>query len=178
MRTLAHISDLHFGRVNARVAEGLVEDLHRLRPNLVVTSGDLTQRARGRQYRAAADYLKRLPNPQLTVPGNHDVPLYDVARRFLSPLGRYRRMITGDVSPRFVDEELAVLGINTARSLTWKNGRISVEQILELEELFSSLPASVFKVVVTHHPFIPPPGEKAVGVDLVGRASRALEVIE
>lgn len=178
MRIIAHISDLHFGREDPVVAEGLVEDLHRLRPDLVVNSGDLTQRARGRQYRAAADYLKRLPKPQLTVPGNHDIPLYDVVRRFLNPLGRYRRMITANLSPVFVDDEVAVIGINTARSLTWKSGRISLDQIRELRCTFASIPPTVYKVVVTHHPFIPPPGEEEAGVDLVGRASLALEVIE
>lgn len=178
MRAIAHISDLHFGREDLLVADGLVEDLDRLRPDLVVNSGDLTQRARRRQYRAAADYLKRLPLPQLTLPGNHDIPLYDVARRFLSPLGRYRRYITAELFPRFVDQEMAVVGINTARSLTWKSGRISLAQIREMEQVLASLPSTLFKVVVTHHPFIPPPGEEEAGVDLVGRASRALEVIE
>lgn len=178
MRTLAHISDLHFGREDRRVAEGLVEDLHRLRPDLVVNSGDLTQRARRRQYRAAAEYLKRLPLPQMTLPGNHDIPLYDVARRFLSPLGRYRHWISPDLSPCFVDENMAVVGINTARSMTWKSGRISFTQIREMEQRLKNLPSHLFKVVVTHHPFIPPPGEEEAGVDLVGRASHALEVIE
>ncbi len=178
MRTIAHISDLHFGREDPVVAEGLVEDLLRFRPDLVVNSGDLTQRARRRQFEAAADYLKRLPGPQLTLPGNHDIPLYDIARRFLSPLGRYCRYITEELFPFFVDDEMAVAGINTARSLTWKGGRISMAQIGALEQSFSRLPAELFKVVVTHHPFIPPPGQRETGVDLVGRASRALEVIE
>lgn len=178
MRTIAHISDLHFGRQDDVVAEGLVTDLHRLRPDLIVNSGDLTQRARRAQFRAAADYIKRLPHRQLIVPGNHDIPLYDVVRRFLSPLGRYRRAITEDLSPWFVDDQVAVLGINTARSLTWKSGRISIEQIRQLERKFSGSSSTLFKVVVTHHPFIPPPGEEGAGVDLVGRAARALDVIE
>ncbi|MEX0685889.1 MAG: metallophosphoesterase [Balneolales bacterium] len=178
MKTIAHISDLHFGREDPVVARGLVADIQRLRPNLVVNSGDFTQRARQKQFRAAANFVKQLPQPQINIPGNHDIPLFDVARRFLKPLDRYKAFITEDLFPTYVDDEIAVLGINTARSLTWKSGRISIEQIDEIERILSSLPNSLFKVLVTHHPFIPPPGEENVGVDLVGRAVRALEVID
>src|SRR5256885_16491624 len=108
MRTIAHISDLHFGRLDSPVAEALVADLQALSPSLVVVSGDFTQRARSSQYADAAAYLKRLPNPQLTVPGNHDIPLYDVSRRFLSPLARYRHYINRDLRPIFQDDELLV----------------------------------------------------------------------
>jgi 3',5'-cyclic AMP phosphodiesterase CpdA len=178
VRTIAHISDLHFGREDPVVAEGLVADLQRLRPDLVVNSGDFTQRARWRQFRAAAAFQQRLPQPQINIPGNHDIPLFDVARRFLRPLARYQRYITPEMFPRYADDELLVLGLNTARSLTWKSGRISTEQIREMERVLADFPDSIFKVVVSHHPFIPPPGEDAAGVDLVGRAARALEVIE
>lgn len=178
MKTIAHISDLHFGTEDPEVAEGLVEDLCRMEPVLVVNSGDFTQRARRSQFRSAAEFMKRLPHPRLSVPGNHDIPLFDVVRRFISPLGRYKRYITDELFPRYVDEGLAVLGINTARSLTWKSGRISVEQIQKMEQILSGLPGTLFKIVVTHHPFIPPPGQEDSGVDLVGRAGRALEVLE
>ncbi|MEX0905508.1 MAG: metallophosphoesterase family protein [Balneolaceae bacterium] len=178
MKTIAHISDLHFGREDPKVAKGLVEDLHRLEPVLVINSGDFTQRARRSQFKAAAEYMERLPKPQLNVPGNHDIPLYDLVRRFVSPLERYKNYITEDLLPRYSDENLLVLGVNTARSFTWKSGRISIEQMQEMERILSSRPDSLFKVVVTHHPFIPPPGQKQAGVDLVGRASRALEVLE
>ena len=171
MRTIAHISDLHFGTVIPHVAEGLVEDLTELAPSLVIVSGDLTQRARTGQFEAAAKYLARLPRPQLVIPGNHDVPLFDVARRFFSPLTRYRRHIESDLNPVFQDEELFVLGLNTARSLTWQSGRISDEQVDFLRSRLEEA-GSRTKIVVTHHPFIPPPD--GVGIELVGRASRAI----
>lgn len=178
MRLLAHISDLHFGTEQAPIAAGLIEDLHAVKPHLVVVSGDLTQRARAAQFRAARDYLKLLPAPQLIVPGNHDVPLYDVTRRFLAPLSRYRKLITPDLAPWFEDDEMAVLGINTARSFTWKSGRISHEQIKGMRGRLENVGRTKFKVVVTHHPFIPPPGEEGASVDLVGRAGVALRVID
>src|SRR3954453_24246687 len=94
VRTIAHISDLHFGRVDPPVAEALVSDVHAFAPSLVVASGDFTQRARVGQYKAAAEFMKRLPGPQMVVPGNHDIPLYNLVRRFIFPLTRYRRFIS------------------------------------------------------------------------------------
>ena len=175
MKTIAHISDLHFGKEVPAVAEALVEDLHRAAPTLTVISGDFTQRARRKQFMAARDYLARLPQPQLVVPGNHDVPLFDVLRRFLAPLKRYCRFISSDLDPSFSDDEVLAVGINTARSFTWKNGRISVDQIAALENRLEDGGLRV-KVVVTHHPFIPPPGD--AGIDLVGRATRAITVLD
>ena len=175
MKTIAHVSDLHFGRELPAVADALAADLAALRPTLVVVSGDFTQRARTRQFLAARDFLARLPQPQLIVPGNHDVPLFDVFRRFLTPLKRYRRYLSRDLDPTFSDDQLLVVGLNTARSFTWKNGRISVEQIAALEGRLNTGGLRV-KVVVTHHPFLPPPGD--LGIDLVGRAARAIAVLD
>lgn len=157
MRTIAHISDIHFGRIDPAVVEGLAQDLHGRHPTLLVMSGDFTQRAREKQYRAAAEFMARLPRPQLVVPGNHDIPLFDVIRRVFFPLHRYRKHITPDLRPSYSDEELFVLGINTARSFTHKSGWISEEQLLDVKTRVCRQPPGVFRVVVTHHPFIPPP---------------------
>src|SRR5438270_7731495 len=140
MRTIAHVSDLHFGRIDPPVAEGLITDLASRQPSLLVVSGDFTQRARAGQYRQAAAYLKRLPEPQLVVPGNHDVPLWDFLRRFLDPLGRYRQFITDDLCPVFRDEQMLVLGINTARAFTHKSGWISDRELQELQRLACEAP--------------------------------------
>ena len=164
MRTIAHISDLHFGRIDPPVAEGLVADLADRKPDLLVVSGDFTQRAREGQYKRAAAYLKRLPTPQLVVPGNHDIPMFDVLRRFFFPLHRYRRLITKDLRPLYRDDELMVLGINTARSFTHKSGWISEEQLLDVKTRVCGVSPDVVKVVVTHHPFIPPPRERKADV--------------
>lgn len=181
MKTIAHLSDLHFGTEKAEIAAALRDELAANPPSLVVVSGDLTQRARRAQFAAAAAYLTTLPGPQLVVPGNHDVPLFDVARRFVAPLARYRRQIHDDLDPVFDDGELCVVGLNTARSLTWKSGRISLEQIKALHVRLAATRAR-HKVVVTHHPFIPPPapseGSLQLGIDLVGRATRAMQVLD
>ncbi|MGZ8212786.1 MAG: metallophosphoesterase family protein, partial [Burkholderiales bacterium] len=129
MRTLVHLSDLHFGRVNEAVLGPLARRIGAIAPDVVVVSGDLTQRARKRQFRAARAFLDTLPTPQIVVPGNHDIPLDTVVARFLTPLRNYRRYIGNDLEPGFVDHQIAVVGVNTARSLTFKGGRINEDQV-------------------------------------------------
>lgn len=176
MRRIAHISDLHFGKEDPAVAEALLADLSARAPVLVAVSGDLTQRARAREFRAARAFLDRLPGVTLVVPGNHDVPLWDVVSRFARPLRNYRRHLTPELAPFFHQEDLAVMGVNTARSWTFKNGRISWEQIEQIRARFAPLPERVFKVLVTHHPFVPSPGDPDPAV--VGRGFHALQAAE
>jgi 3',5'-cyclic AMP phosphodiesterase CpdA len=174
MRTLVHLSDLHFGRTDPALIEPLIASVNGIGANLVVVSGDLTQRAKQAQFEEARDFLARLAPPRLVVPGNHDVPLYRVWERFLSPLGKYCRIIDSNLEPTFVDGEIAVVGVNTARSLTFKDGRINREQMASIRRRLAPLGQSVTKVVVTHHPFDLP--DQKGDVDLVGRARAALGV--
>jgi 3',5'-cyclic AMP phosphodiesterase CpdA len=176
MNTLAHISDLHFGADSPEVVEGLLEDLASVKPSLVAVSGDLTQRARRKQFMAARLFLDLIPSPKLVVPGNHDIPLFDLVRRFARPLARFRRYIDEDVDPFFSTDAFAVLGLNTARPYTWKDGRLSLAQIEGLRRRLGPLPPHVLKVLVTHHPFLPPPGDPSP--PLVGRAAEALRAAE
>ena len=172
MRTLVHLSDLHFGRIDESLLDPLVASVEEARPDVVVVSGDLTQRARSSQFSAAAAFLARLPSPRIVVPGNHDVPLYNVFDRFVRPLDKFRRHVEPDLSPSHIDPELAVLGVNTARSLVVKNGRINEEQVAGLRAVFLPLADEVMKVVVTHHPF--DVGSGAGERELVGRARMAM----
>jgi 3',5'-cyclic AMP phosphodiesterase CpdA len=176
MRIVAHLSDLHFGREDERIVDGLLEDLAGSPPSVVVVSGDLTQRARKKQFEAAGAFLRKIPVPCLVVPGNHDIPFYDFIRRALTPLRRYRRYITADLSPAFQDEELMILGANTARAAAFKNGRISMAQIKILTGEFCSGNRPLFKVLVTHHPFLPPLDDPHAA--LVGRGAQAVEALE
>ncbi|HMF56075.1 MAG TPA: metallophosphoesterase family protein, partial [Pyrinomonadaceae bacterium] len=104
MKLIAHLSDLHFGRVDYSVIEPLIETVNGLKPDVVAVSGDLTQRARSAQFEEARKFLERLPGPQIVVPGNHDVPLHNVFARFVQPLDKYRRYITDDLQPFYADE--------------------------------------------------------------------------
>lgn len=173
MRSIVHLSDIHFGGVNPHVIAPMIEAVIRVAPDVVAVSGDLTQRARTSQFKEARAFLDRLPTPQIVVPGNHDVPLHNVAARVLQPLRRYRRHITDDLRPFYRDSEIAVLGINTARSLTIKNGRINEAQIAWMSERLCACDPGVVKIVVTHHPFDVPAGHDER--NLVGRARMAME---
>jgi 3',5'-cyclic AMP phosphodiesterase CpdA len=174
MRTIVHLSDLHFGRLLPETVEPALATVKEIHPDLVVVSGDLTQRARKWQYAQAKAFLAALPRPQLVLPGNHDVPAYNLYRRLLQPLDRYKRIITRDLCPRFIDEEIAVFGVNTARSLVIKGGRINREQLELVEAQIHSLTDSQVRIVVTHHPLDLP--EHLEGVRLVGGADAAMQV--
>jgi 3',5'-cyclic AMP phosphodiesterase CpdA len=181
MATIAHLSDVHFGRHDDQVVAAVDAFLEERRPDLVVISGDFTQRARVEQYKMACAWLDRVQSTglaTLAVPGNHDVPLYDVVRRFARPLNRYKKYIDDDLCPWFETEELAVLGINTARSLTIKDGSISREQIAMIRDRFRDVSEEKTKILVTHHPlFAMPIGDEGELSKVVKRDGDALEAV-
>lgn len=175
MRTILHLSDLHFGRVDKFLLKPLISFAEAIEPNLVIVSGDLTQRARSAEFKEARGFLDALPSPQIVVPGNHDVPLYNVLARFARPLTKYRRYITDDLEPFYADDEIAALGLNTARSLTFKHGRLGHEQIARIESKMCSVSEPMTKILVTHHPFDFP--QNSHHQVLVGRAHRAMRTV-
>lgn len=173
MRTVVHLSDLHFGRLDERIIEPLIERIIALNPDLIAVSGDLTQRARRRQFLQARTFLDSLAFPTLVVPGNHDVPLFNVAARVLDPFGGYRRYVTADLEPVRIDDEMAVLGMNSARGLIMGGrGRLNRQQIDAAVARLRTVPAALIKVIVTHHPFDLPMGYAAEHI--VGRARMAM----
>jgi 3',5'-cyclic AMP phosphodiesterase CpdA len=172
MRRILHLSDLHFGRVNPALIDPLLKTVREVDPDLVAISGDLTQRARSYQFQQARAFLDALPKPQIVVPGNHDIPLHNLFARFFEPLTKYRRYITTDLQPVYEDEEMIIVGVNTARSSVFKGGRINRSQVDRLREKFCSLGRGVVKAVVTHHPFDLPEGHHEGA--LVGRAKMAM----
>ena len=181
MARIAHLSDIHFGAHDPNIVAATEDWLRDKQPDLIIISGDLTQRAKEDQFREASAYLGRLRAagfPILVVPGNHDVPLYDVVTRFAAPLDRYKRYIDDDLCPWFENDEVAVLGINTARSLTIKDGRINHDQIAMLRQRFAAVPAAKTRILVTHHPlFAMPIGEGGELSEAVGRHRDAVEAV-
>ncbi|MCL6678406.1 metallophosphoesterase [Sphingomonas sp. RG327] len=179
MPRLIHLSDLHFGAHDPRLVEGVERKVKEAAPDLVVISGDFTQRARTEQFQDACRFLERLRDAGhevLAVPGNHDVPLYDVFRRFLSPLTRYMRYIDDTLCPLQEIPGATVLGINTARSLTFKDGRISEEQMTFIRQTFDRTDPQATRILVTHHPlFALQVGEGMTPA--VGRSELALDAI-
>jgi 3',5'-cyclic AMP phosphodiesterase CpdA len=173
MRTLVHLSDIHFGRVDMALVPALITAVNTLKPDLVAVSGDLTQRARSHQFKEARVFLDALPQPQIVVPGNHDVPMYNFFARFMQPLYKYQKYITADLLPFYVDDEIAVMGVSTARSLTIKGGRVNEQQVARMSERLCPLNDEIVKIVVTHHPFDLPEGHHER--NLVGRARMAMQ---
>ncbi|MHB9030590.1 MAG: metallophosphoesterase family protein [Candidatus Latescibacterota bacterium] len=173
MRIIAHLSDLHFGRLHEPTRNALLRAVSEIRPDLVAVSGDLTQRARISQFKAAQAFLNEIPFPKIVVPGNHDVPAWNLFLRFRKPFARFQRYITDDLSPEYIDDEIAVLGINTARSLAFAGGRVNRRQVTETHEQFCGLEGRKTRIVVTHHPFDLP--MVFSHLDLAGRSRMAME---
>lgn len=175
MRTILHISDVHFGPPHLpKVSEGVLDFVAQHQPSLVVLSGDLTQRAKPEQFQQARAFVDRFPVPVVVVPGNHDVPLYRVWERAFNPFGCYRKHFSEELEPTFRDDELLIVGINTAFGWTVKEGRIKLGRLLEVARIFEEAPAGLFKIVIAHHHLIPPPNFGSQRV--LGNAYEAMEL--
>jgi len=158
VRRLLHISDVHFGPPHRpELAEKVLAFAEEHKPDAVVLSGDLTQRAKPKQFQEARRFVDRLPAPTLVVPGNHDVPLYRLWERTLSPFRAYQKYFAHEMEPVWQDEELLLVGINTAHGWTLKEGRVVLSRLRQVTEIIQSAPAHLFKVVVAHHHLTPPP---------------------
>lgn len=153
MARIAHLSDVHFGRIaHDDVVDAIVRDVNGSRPDLVVVSGDLTQRALPRQYEAARAFLSRFEAPVLVVPGNHDVyAWWRPVGRLLDPLRRYREYITPDLTPTWRQPGLSVFGLNSAFGLTVKGGRVHADDREAMRTFFEEAPADDLRVLVVHH---------------------------
>jgi 3',5'-cyclic AMP phosphodiesterase CpdA len=177
MRRIDHISDLHFNRVDVAATEALVAALNEDPADLVAISGDLTMRARNREYRAAAAFIARLKAPTLAVPGNHDITAFYPWERFLDPFGRWHKNISKETEPLWIDDEVAVIGLNTVIradwNFSWEGGKVPRNGLRHLLERLETLPKNLFRIVVAHHPFLAP--EERPDTPTAHRAAPALE---
>ena len=173
---IAHLTDVHFGATDPVVVDGLVAELRADPPDLVVISGDLTMGARRWEFRAARAFMARLPAPTLAVPGNHDITPYHLMERFVAPYARWRQEIAPETEPTWTDARVAVVGLNTARRfgphLDWSRGRVTRSRLDRLLRQLDGLPAGLTRIVVAHHPLLPPEGETSP--QIAGGARRAL----
>jgi 3',5'-cyclic AMP phosphodiesterase CpdA len=173
-----HISDLHAGwPFNPDLAAKVAQEAHDLKPDLLVVSGDLVQRADfSIQWRIITSYLKTLPHPQLIVPGNHDVPLVNVFNRLFRPYSKFRKHISYDFNPIFERPGLAVVGGNTTHGLTIDGGKLSRGQMIALEQIFSRYPSGTCKVMVLHHHLVNPPGSE--GRSMISNATEVIDLLD
>ncbi|MCB1756213.1 MAG: metallophosphoesterase [Gammaproteobacteria bacterium] len=187
MSVFAHLSDLHFGREIPSVSEALIRQLKRIKPELIIISGDLTQRARQAQYIKAQEFLRELPAPYLVIPGNHDLVAINLLERFTFPWKKWRRYVGVDLEPEIQTAGAAIKGVNTVRRLgagfDWSRGSISETQVNSISQAMSKAPSDRLRLVVSHHPFWMPelyahrnlieggrralPYMKEAGVDLI-----------
>ncbi len=154
MLTILHGSDLHFGKPHdPDAAESFVATAHAVEPDLLVLSGDFTQRAKVQEYREAATYLKRLPDvPRVLTPGNHDVPLYRVWERLFQPLRNYRQWISPDLDQVVRVPGAVVVSLDsTAPRRAIVNGRVGRDQLDFARRAFRGAPSDAVRIVVLHH---------------------------
>jgi 3',5'-cyclic AMP phosphodiesterase CpdA len=169
MIRLVHISDLHFGRDDSGLIDPLYQAIAEADPELVVVSGDLTQRARAGQFRQARAFLDRLPAPWLSVPGNHDVPLYNLFARMLWPYSGYKKHIARSLNPEFRTDGLLVQSLNTAWPFAWQRGHLRRSQLKAVCARFRGFDGA--RILVAHHPFQQSPETKK---ELMPNAEEAL----
>ena len=160
MRRLAHLSDLHFGRINPAAVDGLLRSLNDARPDLIIVSGDFTQAARTEEFIAARAFLDRLPAPTFAVPGNHDLPQWNPIERLLRPYERYRHFIAEELEPFWSDAELGIVGMKSPQrlphNLNRAVGRISERQLERVLARLDTLPRDLVRIAVVHHPLLLP----------------------
>jgi 3',5'-cyclic AMP phosphodiesterase CpdA len=172
LRKIIHLSDLHFGRVDPDVVSPLLEAIQAERPDVTVVSGDFVQNGTRREFEQARQFVQQLPGQRILVPGNHDMPFTNLFWRFATGLRLYKEYITAEMEPFWSDEEVAILGISTARRWPIRGGRIHETQVRSVEQKLCALSPGITKILVTHHPFDlgPAYGRR----QLVGRARMAM----
>lgn len=152
MSVVLHISDTHFGTEVPAVVEALVQLAQEQRPALVVLSGDITQRARAAQFGAARAFVDRLGAPVLAIPGNHDIPLFDLRARLSAPYARYIAAFGAELEPVHRSTEWLVVGVNTTRAWRHQHGEVSGPQVERVARALEGASAAQLRVVVVHQP--------------------------
>ena len=172
---IAHVSDLHLGAVDPAAVETLTADVAAVRPALTVVTGDCTMRARNGQFRRARALLERLPAPLLVVTGNHDVPLFGVAR-IVAPYARYRAWIEADLDPVVRLPGLTALGLQSMPRWRWKGGRVSYRQARAVAEVLGAAPPGAVRLLALHHPPLATGTARIAGRARLARALAAARV--
>jgi 3',5'-cyclic AMP phosphodiesterase CpdA len=153
MSTVLHISDAHFGTEQAPVVQALLALAHERWPDVLVFSGDVTQRARSSQFAAARRFCDELAiAPMLALPGNHDIPLYNLAARIWQPYGGFEKCFGRQLEPTVETGDLLLIGVNTTRASRHTNGEVSPQQIERVCRRLASARPGQLRIVVTHQP--------------------------
>lgn len=150
---LLQLSDPHFGTEQAPVADALARLARELAPDVLVLSGDITQRGRSAQFAAARAYVETLGvRARVAVPGNHDIPLFNPLLRAFRPYANYRRAFGDELEPSLAREDLMLLTVNTTRAHRHKHGEVSTAQIARVARELARATAAQLRIVVVHQP--------------------------
>ena len=153
MSLLLQVSDPHFGTEVPAVVEALLRFSHQHAPDVLVLSGDITQRARREQFAAARRFVDRLGVARvLTLPGNHDVPLFDLFSRAFRPYANYRSAFGATREPELDTPDLLVIGVDATRPWRHTDGELSRSQIERVSERLGLAGPDQLRLVVTHQP--------------------------
>lgn len=155
---ILHLSDLHFGTEKSDCMAAIRKFCLEHQPEAVVVSGDLTQRARYKQFYDCRQFLESLNLPYLVVPGNHDIPLYHIWNRIFSPFMRYE-MFFGRMEKTLETANFYLIGVNSIRRRYHTRGHISLKQIQQIDQLLKQAPSDKIKLIVAHQPFYTPPND-------------------
>ena len=150
---LVQISDLHFGRERPDLLAPLIQAIAEAAPDLVVMAGDFVQRARASQFRPAREFMDALGVPWLAVPGNHDVPLYNLPERAFAPYAAYSKFISADREPVRIYPGIEVVGLDTTDPRAHQRGKVTAAQIDRIAEYISRNVGRKTVFIVAHHPF-------------------------
>jgi 3',5'-cyclic AMP phosphodiesterase CpdA len=151
---LLHLSDLHFGRIEAPILHDLQVylDQRQAEIDLIILTGDMTQRAKVSEFKAARQFLTTLPSPLFLVPGNHDVPLFNLCERFLSPYKRFIKYLGPFSQQTYLDDHFAVFGLWTTDNFSAKSGKWISEDLKKMKIFFSSVGPEKIRIIAAHHP--------------------------
>lgn len=158
--TIIHISDPHYGTEDKSIADELINEINTRKPDLVIVSGDLTQRAFDKQFKKADRLLKSINSPKVVIPGNHDIPLFNLFQRFYRPFKKYQKFISEDIYPEFISDEMAIVGVNSCTPFRSQTGRIKDYDIDYLKNFFAKIDPIKVRGVVVHHNIFPFEGMK------------------
>lgn len=156
MSVLLHLSDTHFGTEQPRVLEAVVALAAQQRPDVVVLSGDITQRGQPDEFREAKAFVDRLGAPVLAIPGNHDIPLFDLWARLTRPYARFAQAFGPDLEPVLSLSDCLLVGVNTTRARRHRHGEVSNAQVERVARLLAAAEPEQLRVVVVHQPLAVP----------------------
>ena len=153
---IVHLTDLHFGFHHPELVGPLADAVNAAAPAQIVVTGDLAHRARDDHFGLAREFLRRLKAPVMCVPGNHDVPLYNVLGRISRPYAAYRRAVPGSREPIVDLPGARIVGLNSIARLHWRQGRAWPHRISRVVAALRAAPPGALRVVAVHHPFAQP----------------------